>query len=158
MKAYLKGLEWTHTFVCGPVDPKWNRYKFYCQICKANISIYAKGAREILRHHSSEKHLRKDKRWRYEYRCRIDLVTNVRIPKVRGKDGKLFSSFQALQLPKFKDAEVVDISEKLPFYDELMSGADHRSSFSEDRARVQRSVLGRFLLHYGDIDVLRNLQ
>ena len=47
--AYFKGMEWTKTFVSGPVDPRWNPYKFYCQIWKANISIYGKGAREILR-------------------------------------------------------------------------------------------------------------
>ena len=68
-EAYVKGIEWTRTFVSGPVDPKWNQCKFYCQICKANTSIYSKGAREILRHHASEKHLRKDQRWRYEYLC-----------------------------------------------------------------------------------------
>ena len=32
--AYFKGMEWTRTFVSGPVDTKWNRYKFYCQIVK----------------------------------------------------------------------------------------------------------------------------
>ena len=63
-EAYFKGMEWTSTFVSGPVNPRWNPYKFYCQICKANISIYGKGAREILRHHSTDKHLRKDQRWR----------------------------------------------------------------------------------------------
>ena len=149
-------MEWTRTFVSGPVDPKWNRYKFYCQICKANISIYVKGAREILRHHSSEKHLQKDQRWRYEYLYKIDPVTNARIPQVRGNDGKLLTPYQlVLELPKFKDAEPVDIGEKLPFCEEFMSGVDHMSFSSENRARVQISVLGRFLLHYGDIDVLR---
>ena len=38
-EAYFKGMEWTRTFVSGPVDPRWIKYKFYCQICKANISI-----------------------------------------------------------------------------------------------------------------------
>ena len=47
--------------------PRWNPYKFYRQICKANISICGKGAREILCHHSTEKHLQKDHMWRYEY-------------------------------------------------------------------------------------------
>ena len=41
---YFEGIAWTRSFVCGPVDPKWNRYKFYCQICKKNVSIYGKGA------------------------------------------------------------------------------------------------------------------
>ena len=156
-ETYFKGVEWTRTFVSGPVDPKWNRYKFYCQICRANISIYGKGAREFLWHHSSEKHLRKDQRWRYEYLYKIDPVTKARIPQVRCKDGNLLSPFQlSLELPKFKNAELVDIGEKLPFYDGSMSGADHISS-SENRARVQMSVLGRFLPNYGDFDVLRNL-
>ena len=56
-EAYLRVMEWTETFVYGPGDPRWNSYNFG-QICKANISIYGKGAREILRHHSTEKHLR----------------------------------------------------------------------------------------------------
>ena len=66
-EAYFRGMEWTRTFVSGPVDPRWNPYKLYCQECKANISIFGKGAREILRHYATEKHLRKDQRWRYEY-------------------------------------------------------------------------------------------
>ena len=155
-EAYFRGMDWTRTFVLGPVDPKWNRYKFFCQIFKANISIYSKGAREILRHHSTEKHLRKDQRWRYEHLYTIDLYTKARIPQVRGRDGKLLTPFQlALELPKFQDVELVDIGEKLPFYDEYMAGADHMSSSSENRARVQISMLGRFLLSYRDIDFLR---
>ena len=27
-EAYFKGMEWTKTFVSGPVDPRWNPYKF----------------------------------------------------------------------------------------------------------------------------------
>ena len=157
-EAYFRDMEWTRTFVSGPVDPKWNRYKFYCQICKANnISIYSKGAREVLRHHSTEKHLRKDQRWRYEYLYKIDPYTKARIPQVRGRDGKVLTPFQlALELSKFQDVELVDIGEKLPFYDEYMAGADHMSSSSENRARIQISVLGRVLPKYGDIDVLRS--
>ena len=156
-EAYFRGMEWTRTFVSGPVDPKWNKYKFYCQICKANISIYSKGAREILRHHSTEKHLRKDQRWRYEYLYKLDPCTNTRIPQVRCKDGKLLTPYElAIELPRFKDVELVDIGEKLPFYDEYMADADHMSSSSENRARIQISVLGRFLPNYGDIDILRS--
>ena len=54
-EAYFKGMEWTKTFVSGPVDPRWNPYRFYCQICKGNISIYGRRAREILRHHGTER-------------------------------------------------------------------------------------------------------
>ena len=63
----LDGMAWARTFVSGPMDPRWNPYKFNCQICKGNVSIYGRGVKEILRHHSTERHLRKDQRWRYEH-------------------------------------------------------------------------------------------
>ena len=47
--AYFKGIQWTRTFVSGPLDPVHNKFKFYCMLCKTNVSIYSKGAREILR-------------------------------------------------------------------------------------------------------------
>ena len=143
-------------YFSGPVDPKWNRYKFYCKICKANISIYAKEAREILRHHSTEKHLGKDQRWRYEYLYKTDPITKTRIHQVRGKDGKVLTPYQLeLELPKFIDAELNEIGLKLPFYDEYLSGKDYMASSSDNRARVQLSVLGRFLPTYGDLEVLK---
>ena len=48
-EAYFKGIQWTRTFVTGPLDPEHNKHKFYCQICKTNVSIFSKGAREIVR-------------------------------------------------------------------------------------------------------------
>ena len=140
-------MEWTRTFVSGPGDPKWNQYKFYIQICRANISINSKGAREKRRHHSTEKHLRKDQRWRYGYLIKIDSIIKVCIPQVCGKDGNLLTPYQlafAIEFPEFKDVELVDIGEKLPFYDEFVSGADQMSSSPENWARLQISVLGRF--------------
>ena len=88
---------------------------------------------------------------------KIDPYTKARIPQVRGRDGKLLTPNQlALEMPKFKDVELVDIGVKLPFYDEYMTGADHMPSSSENRARIQISVPGRFHPTYGDFDVLRN--
>ena len=156
-EAYFQGMEWTRTFVSGPMDPRWNPYKFYCQICKANISIYGKGAREILRHHSTEKHLRKDQRWRYEYLYSVDPVTRVKVHQVRGKDGKLLTPYQLeFELPLFINAPLVEIVQKLPFYDEYMAGTDYMSSSSSNRARVQLSVLAKFLPSSGDIEVLKS--
>ena len=63
--AYFKGIQWTRTFVSGPLDPVHNKFKFYCMLCKTNVSIYSKGAREILRHYRTGGHLRKDQKWRY---------------------------------------------------------------------------------------------
>ena len=157
-EAYFKGMEWTKTFVSGPVDPRWNPYKFYCQICKGNISIYGRGAREILRHHSTERHLRKDQRWRYEHLA-IEYPVIGRIKHhVRGKDGRLLTPYELqLELPKFIGVELVDIGEKLPFYDEYAQGVDYMASSSDNRVRVQMSVLGNYLRSYGDISTLRNL-
>ena len=149
-------MQWTKIFVSGPVDPRWNPYKFYRQICKANISIYGKGAREILRHHSTEKHHRKDQRWRFEHLFKVDPITHRTIHQVRGKDGKLLTTYQLeLEYPKFKGAPLVDIGKKLPFYEEYMAGTDYMASSSDNRAKIQISVLCRFLVHYGDIDVLK---
>ena len=118
----------------------------------------AKGAREIRRHHSIEKHLREDQRCRYEYFVKTDPVTRVKTHQVRGKDGKILTPFQLeLEYPKFKDVQLVDIGEKLPFYDEFMAGADYMSSSSDNRARIQISVLCKFLPQHGDLDVLRNV-
>ena len=155
-EAYLKGMEWTRTFVSGPVDPRWNPYKFYCQICKGNISIYGRGAREILRHHATERHLRKDQRWRYEHPSTEDPITKQVKHYVRGKDGRLLTPYELqLELPKFIGVELIDIGEKLPFYDEYLQGTDYMASSSENRVRVQISVLGNYLRSYGDISTLR---
>ena len=122
-EAYFKGMEWTKTFVSGPVDPRWNRNKFYCQVCKGNISIYGRGAREILRHHATERHLRKNQRWRYEHLSVEDPITKAVKHYVRGRDGRLLTPYELeLKLPKFMDAELVDIGEKLPFYEDYKQG------------------------------------
>ena len=156
-EAYFRGVEWTRKFVSGPVDARWNPYKFYCQICKANISIYGKGAREILRPHATEKHPRKDQRRRYEYLYQVDPVTRSKIHQVRGKDGKLLTPYQLeMELPKFIGAQLVGIGQKFPISDEHMSGMDYMSSFSDDRAKVQLSILAKFLPRSGDLELLRS--
>ena len=69
-----------------------------------------------------------------------------------------FTPFQLeIEYPKFKDAQLVDIGEKLPFYDESMAGADYMSASSDNRPRIQISVLCEFLPQHGDLDVLRNI-
>ena len=112
-EEYFKGMSWARPFVSGPMDPKWNRYKFYCQICKGNVSIYGRGPKEILRHHATERHLRKDQRWRYEHLGVVDPVTQVVHHHVRGRDRKLLSPLELeAELPKIIDVELVDIGVK----------------------------------------------
>ena len=156
-ESYFKGMEWTKTFVSGPDDPRCNPYKFYCQICKGNISIYGRGAREILRHHATDRHLREDQRWWYEHLSTEDSITKKVKHHVRGRDGKLLTPYELqLELPKFIDAPLVDIGEKSPFYDEYIQGTDYLASSSDNRVRIQVSVLGNYLKSYGDISTLRN--
>ena len=157
-EANFKGMEWTKTFVSGPMDPRWNPYKIYCQICKDNVSIYGRGAREILCHHGTEKHLRKDQKWRYLHLATEDPVTKMVKHHVRGRDGRLLTPYELqLELPKFIGVELVDIGEKLPFFDDYQQGTDYMASSSENRAKVQVSVFGHYLRAYGDISALRNL-
>ena len=126
-EEYFDSMPWTRVFVSGPLDPKWSPNKIYCPICKCNVSIKAKGPKEILRHYA--RHLRKDQRWRYEYLPIEDPITKQLRHQVRGKDGKNLSHYQLrLELPLFINAELVDIGEKLPFYEEAMSGVDHMAS------------------------------
>ena len=64
-------------FVTGPVDPIHNKFKFYCMLCKTNMSIFSKRAREILCHYKKEGHLRRDQKWRYVHLQETDSITGV---------------------------------------------------------------------------------
>ena len=122
-EEYFEGMAWTRTFVTGPLDPRWNPYTFYCQICKGNVSIYGKGDREILRHYATERNLRKDQRWRYEHLVIEDPITKTIHHQVRGKDGKVLTSHQLeLELPKFMAAPLVDVGDNSPFTMNLWLG------------------------------------
>ena len=52
-EEYFDSMPWTRVFVSGPLDPKWNPNKIHCQICNCNVSIEAKGPKEILRHYAT---------------------------------------------------------------------------------------------------------
>ena len=129
-EEYFDTTPWTRTFVSGPLDLRWNRHKIYCQICKCNVSIRSKGPKEILRHYATERHLRKDQRWRYEHLTIEDPLTKRPRYQVRGRDGKILTNYQLqLELPPFIDCELVHIGDKLPFYEEAMAGSNLKSSF-----------------------------
>ena len=157
-EEYFDTMPWTRTFVSGPVDPRWNRHKIYCQICKCNVSIRSKGPKEILRHYATDRHLRKDQRWRYEHLTIEDPLTKRPRYQVRGRDGKILTNYQLqLELPHFINCELVDIGDKLPFYEEAMAGSSYMSSSAQSLAKIQISILGHFLPLSGDIQVLRTL-
>ena len=80
--AYFKGIQWTRVFVTGPLDPVHNKQvQLYCQFRKTNVSIFSKGACEIVRHYQSETHLRKDQHWRFEHLCKKELSSTMCEPR-----------------------------------------------------------------------------
>ena len=61
-----------------------------------------------------------------------------------------------MELLKFIDAPLIEIGQKLPFYDEYMAGVDYMSSSSDNRARLHLSVIVKFLPSNGDLEVLKS--
>ena len=64
-EKFFAKIGWTRSFISGPADPLHNPLMVWCHMCRKNFSIKTKGAFEILRHHRSERHLRRDQRWQY---------------------------------------------------------------------------------------------
>ena len=76
---------------------------------------------------------------------------------VRGREGQLLTPHELdMELPKFIDVQLVDIGEKMHFYEEYIQGTDFMRSSSDNIVKVQMSVLGDYLRSYGDITSLRN--
>ena len=113
---------------------------------------------EILRHHRTEKHLRRDQRWRYEYLKSTDPITLKTQHRVRGRNGKILSRIElAKELPKFIHVELVDIGERFPFYEDFVRGRTAPLVTPESRARTQLSMVADFIQSYGDITILRSM-
>ena len=148
----------TRSFISGPADPIHNPFMVWCHICKKNFSIRSKGTVEILRHHRTEKHLRRDQRWRYEHLKSTDPVTLKTQHRVRGRNGKILSKIElAKELPKFIHVDLVDIGERFPFYEDFIRGRTTPLVTPESRARTQLSMVADFIQSYGDITVLRSM-
>ena len=149
---------WTRSFVSGPADPIHNPYMVYCHYCKNNFSIHTKGTMEILRHHRTEKHLRRDQRWWYEHLKSTYPKTLKTQHRVRGKNGKILTKLElAKELPKFIHAELVDIEERFPFYEDVVRGRTTPLITPEYRARTQLCIVADFIQHHGGIAILRSM-
>ena len=124
--AYFKGIQWTRTFVSRSLDPVHNKFKFYCMLCKTNVSIYSKGAREILRHCRTEGHLKKDQKWRYVHLQETDEVTGNITHQVRGKDGWVLTPVELeREKPLFIDVPLVEAGDRFPFFEDYMASIHH---------------------------------
>ena len=148
--------EWARVFVTGPMDPAHNKYRFYCQICKYNVSMLSRGLGEIRRHFKRERHFRKDQRWRYEHLTTVHPITKAVRHHVLGRDAKELTETELLrELPFFENEELVDIGPKMPFYDDFMLGITRSQSTPELRASHQLSVFASFITRCGDLSFLR---
>ena len=157
-EAYFKGIRWTKTFVTGPLDPVHNQHKFYCQICKTNVSIYSKGAREIIRHYQGESHLRKDQRWRFEHLGVTDQITGITQNQVRGRDGYILTPLELeREKPYFENAPLVNVGEKFPFYDDYIANTGSHQTTEDQRASAQIALIGSFIPHDGNILLRQSL-
>ena len=157
-EEFFAKIGWTRSFISGPADPIHNPFMVWCHICKKNFSIRSKGTMEILRHHRTEKHLRRDQRWRYEYLKSTDPITLKTQHRVRGRNGKILSKIElAKELPKFIHVELVDIGERFPFYEVFVRGRTTPLVTPESRARTQLSMVADFIQSYGDITILRSM-
>ena len=122
-EEFFSKIAWTRSFISGPADPLHNPYMVWCHMCKKNFSIKTKGTVEILRHHRTEKHLRRDQRWRFEHLKTVDDVSGKVHHRVRGRDGKILNkSDLAQELPRFIHTELVDVGERHPFYEDYLKG------------------------------------
>ena len=157
-EEFFSKIGWTRSFISGPADPLHNPYMVWCHICKKNISVKTKGTLEILRHHRTEKHLRRDQRWRYEHLKSVDPVTGKVQHRVRGRNGKILSKIElAKELPKFIHVELIDIGERFPFYDDFVKGTSTTLVTPASRAKTQIHLIGDFVQTHGDLGVLRRL-
>ena len=157
-KEYSKGMTWTRTFVCGPKDPLKNKYMFYCQLCKRNLSCKSKGAAEILRHHKSEKHLRLDQRWRYEHLKTYDPVRGKTRYEVRDKYGRVLEPYELeRERPFFIDAPLVDLGPKFPFYHDVVDGTVGEPSSDDRHLKVHLSLVANLLPNSGNFAFLQTL-
>ena len=129
---------------------------FWCHICKKNFSIQSNGPLEILRHHRTEKHLKRDQRWRYEHLKSVDPISGKLQHRVRGCNGKLLTKIElAKELPKFIHVDLVDVEERFPFFDDFVQGRTTALVTPEYRAKLQLTIVGDFLQTQEDFSVLR---
>ena len=157
-EEFFSKIGWTRSFISGPADPLHNPLMVWCHICKKNFSIKSKGPYEILRHHRTDRHLRRDQRWRYEHLRSVDPVSGKVQRRVRGANGKILTKIElANQLPKFIKAELVDIGERFPFYEDFIRGTTTALVTQEARVKTQLSLVGDFIKTLGDLSVLRNM-
>ena len=157
-EEFFSKIKWTRSFISEQSDSLHNPHMVWCHICKKNFPIKSKGPYEILRHHRTDRHLRRDQRWRYDHLRSVDPVSGKVQHRVRGANGKILSKIElANQLSKFINAELVDIGERFPFDGDFIRGTTTTLVTQEARIKTQLCLVGDFIKTIGDLSVLRKL-
>ena len=139
-EEFFAKIGWTRSFISAPADTIHNPHMVWCHMCKKNFSIKSKGPLEILRHHRTEKHLRRDQRWRYEPLRSVDPVSGTIQHRVRGRNGKILSKI-----------------DDLVKNDDFIRGRTTPLVTPESRARTQLCLIGEYIPKHGDLSVLRSM-
>ena len=78
--------------------------------------------------------------------------------RVRGRNGKILTKIElAKKLLKFIHAELVDIGERFPFYEDFIKRTTTALVTPESRFRTQLCLVGDFIQTHEDLLVLRKL-
>ena len=127
-------------------------------LCKTNVSIFSKGAREILRHYKTEGHLRKDQKWRYSHLQETDDITGVTTHQVKGKDGYVLTPIELeREKPLFLDVPLVETGDLFSFYDDYMASIGGITNPDDLRTSTLISLIGTFVPRDGNISLLQSL-
>ena len=158
-EAYFKGIRWSRTFVSGPLDPEHNKHKFFFQICKINVLIFSKGARDVVRYFQCKSHFREDQRWIFELlKKKKDKVTGRVVHEVKWKKGQILTPLELeTEKPFFMQAPLVETGCSYPFYEDHMAGLGSIAGQEEIRLCVQISMVALIAPRCGDLRVLESL-
>ena len=127
-------------------------------LCKTNVSIYSKCAREILRHYRTEGHLRKDQKWRYVHLQETDPITGVVKHHVRGKDGYVLTPVELeKEKPSFMEVPLVEAGDPFLFYEDYMASMGGVTNLDDLRTITLISLIGTFVPKDGNVSLLQSL-
>ena len=83
---------------------------------------------------------------RYEHLKSVDPVSGKVQRRVRGGNGKRFTQLKLVQeLPRVIHAEMVDIRERFPFYDDFMKGSSTALGTPESIIKIQLSIVADYI-------------
>ena len=131
----------------GPLDPDGTPYKWWCSVCRVELSLMSRGSLELMSHYRSDSHLIK------EHRIRMEIPG---MPLYDKEERKILGT--ALQEAKKKAKEVHPIPPQLDSYRPLV-GQDSIPDFSVTTSPTEKmfsqiSILEFELRHGGSLATL----